>query len=458
MNFKKTKYIVEIKMIRIKSKVLLLIILLIAVNISISQDNKISSLDAKKKESTVKKISKMLKENYVFPETAEKMADYLKSQLNSKAYDDINEPKKFAEILTADLQSISKDKHLGVNYNPDAAKRIKESEKNGPNPEQEKQELQFLKNENFGFKKVELLGGNIGYVDFRSFANAKYVKETVASVMKFLSNTDAIIFDVRMNGGGDPACVQLICSYVFGDKPVHLNDLYYRPADQTEEYWTLRKVDGKKMPDVPLYILTSSRTFSGAEEFAYNLKNLKRATIIGEATGGGAHPGSTLAVNNEFVIFLPTGRAINPITNTNWEGTGVTPDIPVTSFKALETAHVMALKKLADGTKEDADRKFYSWLSESIEAAMNAPVIDDKVLQSYAGIYGDRKIIYDGGKLYYQRGKRQKMEMTPMSENLFMFRDVDFFRLRIDKDAEGKVISVTGLYDTGDSDNSPKTN
>jgi C-terminal processing protease CtpA/Prc len=219
---------------------------------------------------------------------------------------------KFAETLTSDLQSISKDKHLRVRFSPEDAKRMLEEEKNGGDPGDEKHFNEMMKKENYGFRKVERLSGNIGYVDFRNFASPQYSKAVVADVMGFLSNTEAIIFDMRFNGGGDPAGVQLICSYLFGDTPVHLNDLYYRPSDETEEFWTLRKVDGKKMPDIPVYVLTSSFTFSGAEEFTYNLKNLKRATIIGETTGGGAHPGGVNPVNKQFVIFIPVGRAISP--------------------------------------------------------------------------------------------------------------------------------------------------
>jgi len=423
---------------------------------SFSQDK--PKIDAASKEKTINKICKMLNENYVFPETAKKISEYLKTQLSSKAYDSITDAVEFGETLTNDVQSVSKDKHLRIRYSPEDAKRMKESEGKGPDPDREKEMMQMMKTENFGFKKVERLSGNIGYIDFRFFGEEDLIKEKVASVMGFIANTDAIIFDLRLNGGGSPTGIRLICSYLFGDTPVHLNDLYFRPTDETEEFWTLRKVDGEKMPDIPVYVLTSSFTFSGAEEFSYNLKNLKRAVIVGETTGGGAHPGGTMPVNNDFIIFMPSGRAINPITHTNWEGTGVTPDVSVTSEKSFETAYVIALKRLAENSKDENTKKRYLWLAESLSASMNAPVLDEKTMQSYTGSYGDRKITYDSGKLYYQRGKRQKYVMTPISDDTFMFKDIDYFRLRIDKDANGNVSGVTGLYDNGDKDNSPKTN
>jgi len=414
-------------------------------------------LDTKTKIQTVNKIAKILKENYIFPETAKKMDVFIKSQLKSGAYDSIDDPGKFAVTLTADLQSISKDKHLQVWFNPEEAKRMMESQKNGRDSDQEKRWNGQMKKENYGFKKVEHLSGNIGYVDFRNFASPEYSKETVASVMGFLANSDAIIFDLRMNGGGDPEGVRLICSYLFGDAPVHLNDLYFRPSDKTVEYWTLRKVDGKKMPDVPVYVLTSSYTFSGAEEFAYNLKNLKRAVIVGETTGGGAHPGDDEPVNSSFVMNVPSGRAINPITKTNWEGTGVTPDIPVKSEKALEMAEILALQKLAEKTKDNVQKRSFLWMIESLQASIDPPAMDDDVMKNYAGTYGERAITFEGGKLFYQRKGRQKFQMTPISGDTFMFKEIDYFRIRIDKDSDGKIKGVTGLYDNGTTDYSPKT-
>ena len=159
--------------------------------------------------------------------------------------------------------------------------------------------------------------------------------------MNFLANADAIIFDMRQNGGGHPGLIQYICSYLF-DAPTHLNSLYWRQGDRTEEFWTLDDVPGPKMPDVPVFVLTSSYTFSGAEEFSYNLQTRERATLVGETTGGGANPGGRMPVNQRFGIFIPTGRAINPITGTNWEGIGVVPDIAVDADEAYDTALAMA--------------------------------------------------------------------------------------------------------------------
>lgn len=142
----------------------------------------------------------------------------------------------------------------------------------------------------------------------------------------------------RDNGGGSPGMVAFVSSYLF-DKRTHLNDLWTRRTKETKQFWTRDTVPGRRFGGTkPVYVLTSAHTFSGAEEFTYNLKNLKRATIIGEVTGGGAHPVAGHRIDEHFMIGVPFTRAINPITHTNWEGVGVKPDIAVPANEALETA------------------------------------------------------------------------------------------------------------------------
>ena len=163
--------------------------------------------------------------------------------------------------------------------------------------------------------------------------------------MGFLANVDALIIDLRQNGGGSPSMIQLLSSYFF-EEPTHLNSFERRGQEQIDQFWTLPHVPGKKLLDVPLFVLTSPSTFSAAEEFTYNMKNLGRATIIGQTTGGGAHPGGTHAVGGLISVFVPDGRAINPITGTNWEGTGIAPHVPVQGTGALDEARRLARKAI----------------------------------------------------------------------------------------------------------------
>jgi C-terminal processing protease CtpA/Prc len=171
--------------------------------------------------------------------------------------------------------------------------------------------------------------------------------------MNLLANTHALIIDLRQNHGGDPEMIALLSSYLFDQKPVHLNSLYWRDNDSSQQFWTLPYVPGKRFgKEKPVYVLTSGETFSGAEEFTYNLKNLKRATIIGESTGGGAHPGGVYRLGTHFEVFIPNGRAINPISGTNWEGTGVQPDITMPREEAFKAAYNMALKQVLESIGE----------------------------------------------------------------------------------------------------------
>jgi len=290
-----------------------------------------------------------LNEFYVFPETAKKMAEAVQARLKSGGYDAITDADEFASKLTEDLRAVSNDKHLGVNFSARAIPNREPNANPTPNPTPdpaalERQRAQVLQRNNCAFEKIEWLPSNIGYLKFNGFAGPELCGPTVTTAMSFLANVDALIIDLRGNGGGDPAMVAYICSYLFAER-THLNDLYNRKEDKTTEFWT-KDVPGPRLAKQPVFVLTSKRTFSGAEEFTYNLKNLKRATIIGETTGGGAHPVSGHRIDDHFSIGVPFARAINPITKTNWEGTGVEPDIKVPASEALEVAKKMAAEQI----------------------------------------------------------------------------------------------------------------
>jgi C-terminal processing protease CtpA/Prc len=197
---------------------------------------------------------------------------------------------------------------------------------------------------NYGFEKIERLAGNIGYLDLRVFQSGGFARGTVVGTMMFLENVDALIIDLRQNRGGHPGAVALIASYLFGPEPVHLFDIYDRRSEETQEWWTSEYIAGERLTDVDVYLLTSNFTFSGAEAFADSLKNLERVTIVGETTRGGAHLGGLQRINEHFSVNVPTGRVINPISGTNWEGVGVQPDVETSSDMALATAHLLALE------------------------------------------------------------------------------------------------------------------
>ena len=235
-------------------------------------------------------VCKALNDDYVFPDVAKKMDEAIHERAKSKTYEGITSAKGLARTLTDHLQAVSHDKHLRVFYSHDTIPKRPEGMHEPTAQDRERMRRQGVAT-NHGFEKVERLEGNVGLIVFNMFFPAEYAAETAIAAMNFLGSTDALIFDLRRNGGGDPAMVALICSALFGDESVHLNDLYFRPNNETRQYWTMPYIPVKRYLDKPVYVLTSKRTFSGAEEFTYNLKNLKRATIVGETTGGGANPG-----------------------------------------------------------------------------------------------------------------------------------------------------------------------
>jgi hypothetical protein len=313
------------------------------------------TIDAATRTFVLDRALALLNEHYVFPDVAKKMEAAVRRQQKQGAYDSLAGALAFRDRLEGDLLAVSKDKHLRVMYHPDRPARMDRGEPD----EKERAEMRaHFARQNFCFEKVERLAGNVGYVDFRCFGQPDLIAETVSAAFTFLGNVNALIVDLRENGGGDPAGIALVSSYLF-DKPTHLNDIYFRKENRTDQFWTLPYVPGRRLPGADVYVLTSSRTFSGAEEFAYNLQNLKRAKIIGETTGGGAHPTNGHRINDDFGIAIPFARAINPVTKTNWEGTGVVPDEKTPAAEALLIAHLQALEaqrgKTAEPPRQELD-------------------------------------------------------------------------------------------------------
>jgi C-terminal processing protease CtpA/Prc len=326
-------------------------------------------IDAAGRVRVIDELSKSLTRSYVNSDTAKLMVENLARRERDRDYDGVSSSRDLATKLTEHLQAVSRDKHLRVSY---SFEKIPLAAKGASPPVDDKVADLFFQNRlNSGFERVERLEGNIGYIELRGFLNAELGAQTVSYAMSFIANTDALIFDLRQSGGGDPAMVALICSYFFGDKPVHLNSIYYRETDQKLHYWTNPNVSGKKFLDKPIYVLTQSQTFSAAEEFAYDLQNLKRATIIGEKTRGGAHPGDSVRLTDHFSVNMPMGRAINPITRTNWEGTGVTPDILVPKEQALKTAYILALNKAAEKIPHEYIRSAMKEIAERTQKELD---------------------------------------------------------------------------------------
>lgn len=315
---------------------------------------------------TLSELYKNLEERYVEESTAKKIVTDLKKREATGEFDKIDNGIAFATKVNDLLKGLVTDAHLRFRFSERLLpKRERPSEPSAEEIRRAEDETRFS---NAGFEKVERLRGNVGYIKFNYFDSPENVKRPLAGAMTFLASTDALIIDLRENGGGDPAGVQLVCSYLFGDKPVHLNSLYFRQGNRTEEFWTLKNVDAPRYLDREVYVLTSKRTGSGAEECSYNLKNLKRATLIGSSTWGGANPGGVVRLGDHFSCFIPVGKAINPITKTNWEGAGVQPDVEVEPAKALKEAQLRALKSMIAKAKDPTKKVDLEGIYKAVES------------------------------------------------------------------------------------------
>ncbi len=298
-------------------------------------------LDADARRDAVARLADELEARYVFPDVGTEAAAHVEAQLAAGSYDELDDADAFAERLTADLQSVTHDKHLNVWLTPEgtdsadqkALARLRE---------------RHAIERNFGFARVERLDGNVGYLDLRGFYPTDVAAETALAALRLLDGADALVVDLRQNGGGDPDMVRFLLTHLFAER-THLNSLYWRETGETEEFWTLDERPGPDLSDLPLVVLTSARTFSGGEEFAYDVQTRQRGTLVGETTGGGANPGAAFPIGRAFQVFMPMGRAANPVTGTNWEGVGVVPDVATSAEAAydrgLEIARAAAEKR-----------------------------------------------------------------------------------------------------------------
>ena len=278
---------------------------------------------------------------YVFPEVAKRVGDSLRVRLARGTYDAYGNGMSFAMRLSEELRLLAGDKHLRMEYlvpQPPAATQPTQAAQ--PVGEEARMRV-WMRDVNCGFSRAERLAGNIGYVKFDMFGPPDLCGPTASAAMTFVVGTRALIFDLRENGGGSPEMVALLSSYLF-DRRTHLNDLWTRRTGETAEFWTRDSVPGGRFgSEKPVYVLTSGQTFSAAEEFAYDLQSQRRATVVGEATAGGAHPVWGRWLGDQFIIGVPSARAINPVTHTNWEGAGIQPDVKVAAGDALVTVQTL---------------------------------------------------------------------------------------------------------------------
>ena len=310
------------------------------------------TIDAAARRDVIAAICDNMERHYVLPDQARRLSGELKARAARGDFDRVTSAGKFADTMTETLQAVLKDRHLEVRYFADPVAPDAGGEQSTP-AEVQAERVEHARF-NHGVAEFRRLRGNIGYLDLHAFGRPDATAPRYAAVMALMKDTAAMVIDLRHTEGGDPDSVMLLASYLF-DQRTHLNDIWMREDNATTERWTDPQVAGPHYGQSrPLVLLVGPDTFSAGEDFAYALKNAGRATLVGATTGGGAHPGQPRRLTDHFMMNVPSGRSISPVTHTDWEGTGVTPDVRIDPDKALDRAQVLLLEKLVAAEK-DAD-------------------------------------------------------------------------------------------------------
>lgn len=387
----------------------------------------------------VDSLSRKLEHFYIFPEKSLAMTTFLKQQLKRGAYSKITDKTELARKLHDDIQSVHRDGHLRVSYDPGFANELLKPPSAGPRMADSSVVLN-ARRENFGFTRAEILNGNIGYVKFTQFSG--FVNEsmpTLTASFGFVSNTKAIILDLRENGGGSPWMVARIASF-FAQEKTRLNDIYERERDTTVAFYAEPALAGNMKLSQPLYILTSKRTFSAAEDFTYAMQVNKRATIVGDTTGGGAHPTRAFPIGQGFVVGIPFARSINYITKTDWEGTGVHPDIATSADEALRKAQLHYFETLLPTAAEGDPRRSITWAINYLKVHPYDSSFDNARLNAYCGKFKDFEFSVKDNKLYCVSRFDGKFYLTPIEDDLFLVRDD--LQLQFIRDSDNKIAKL----------------
>ena len=325
----------------------------------------ISKIDARTRDDVLGALAKELESRYAIEDMAKKLAATVRAKQKSNAYKNITSGPELARALTIDLAAVAHDKHLRVRF--DFAP-VPQRPPGPPSP----QLLDQMRKQNGAISRLEILDGNVGYMRVNAVPSVDTARSAVAAAFAFLHNTDALIIDNRTNGGGDPRTVALYMSYLSEGEPYLVNTFHWREGHRVEEFKTTDLGELAYGAHKPVFLLTSPATFSGGEELAYDLQAFKRATIVGEVTGGGANPGGPIPLGHQFTVNMPSGQAVNPITRTSWEGVGVKPDISVPSAAALGKAHMLAIERLTAEASDPTARSMLDAVSMKLESIAEA--------------------------------------------------------------------------------------
>jgi retinol-binding protein 3 len=407
----------------------------------------------KEKNAIIAKVFSALESKYIFPEILPPVEKTINAKLANGGYAGFGTVEDFLKNLNSDLERLTNDRHVDVFFDPVEVKQINAMAADTSTRENiiDSQYLQRAKYENFMVRNVERLDGNVGYLKFNKFLDLQIAKPTLTAAMNLLTHSNALIIDLRQNGGGYSNSVDFLLSYFLADSTL-TGHFTSRIGNSTRAMYTHYDPVIKKFPaDISVYILTSKRTSSAAEAFAYTLQAFKRAMIIGDTTNGEANPGFQFVITDELYLMVPTFVNRNAITGTNWQGTGVIPDIKITGSKALIAAQAMAYRNLSQTAAVPEMKYFYQWMATGLEAEVNPVILATAQLKTFAGTYADNRMItLDNGILYYQRiGISDKKRMLTLTPDTFTPEGISFFRVQFLRDDKGYITALRGMYDDG---------
>jgi hypothetical protein len=330
-------------------------------------------------------MTHLLETIYVSPEIGARLARQLKEKFESGAYANAVDGASLAGLLSRDLREWANDRHLNVRYSPESKDEavldpatwekqrpsmFPRASDNGPPPNSlpNPRMIAILEQDNYHFRQTRTLDGNVGYLQLGGFAPGATAQEKAAQAMSAIANSDAVIIDLRDCPGGSAETVDFLASYFFDAEPRVLMNRFIRPTNERVVDKTLANIPGKRMPRADLYILTSGRTASAGESFAYILQQFGRAKTVGEKTAGAGYNNIIVPLGKGLSFSVSYGRPEHPRTGKGWEAVGVQPDIAVPAGEALAAAHKAALKKMLADATDDRRRKELTAVLEKLES------------------------------------------------------------------------------------------
>lgn len=399
------------------------------------------SVDAATRRAVIDTVAAELGRVYLDADTGQLIADRIRQRAASGAYDGITDPYRFAELASADLRAVNGDKHLSLQFDPDAhadhvgLDGIHMAGGDGPTPPEVEAEE---RRDHYGIGRLDVLPGNVGYLDLRSFAQSQAAHDAIVIALRYLESTDAIIIDLRRNGGGSGEMSNFLISHFTGADSVLSLRIVNRSAHETIDRWTMAKVPGPRRPEVPLYLLTGGNTASGAEDFAFVLHNLGRATLIGDRTAGAGHNVAFVDAGHGFVTAISFTRVSDPRTGREWERVGIQPDVQTDVERALDVAHASVVARLAEHATGH-DHELLTLLQEYLDAGLHPRAVPAARLNRYAGVYeaGRTISVVRGGLTYRARPGFLAVDLVPLSDSLFA-RGVN--RFSFEHDAHGAIV------------------